>query len=43
MTSEVMTSTAGYWYEDSAVSAVDVLNAPAAVPDGRERSAAPCA
>jgi hypothetical protein len=27
MTSEVMTSTAGYWYEDSAVSAVDVLNA----------------
>lgn len=27
MTSEVMTSTAGYWYEDSAVSGVDVLNA----------------
>ncbi|MBF4614214.1 MarR family winged helix-turn-helix transcriptional regulator [Curtobacterium sp. VKM Ac-1376] len=27
MTSEVMTSTAGYWYEDSAVTAVDVLNA----------------
>ncbi|MCA5923752.1 MULTISPECIES: MarR family winged helix-turn-helix transcriptional regulator [Curtobacterium] len=27
MTSEVMTSTAGYWYEDPAVSAMDVLNA----------------
>jgi DNA-binding MarR family transcriptional regulator len=27
MTSEVMTSTAGYWYEDSEVTAVDVLNA----------------
>ncbi|OIH96622.1 MULTISPECIES: MarR family winged helix-turn-helix transcriptional regulator [unclassified Curtobacterium] len=27
MTSEVMTGTAGYWYRDSGVAAVDVLNA----------------
>ncbi|ROP74659.1 MarR family winged helix-turn-helix transcriptional regulator [Curtobacterium sp. PhB115] len=27
MTTEVMTGTAGFWYEDSGVSAVDVLNA----------------
>lgn len=27
MTSEVLTSTAGFWYEDSPVTAVDVLNA----------------
>ncbi|WIE65493.1 MarR family transcriptional regulator [Curtobacterium sp. MCLR17_036] len=27
MTSEVMTGTAGYWYKDSGVAAVDVLNA----------------